>query len=118
MTTLNATPLFDADIYVTTVQFSENAVPAEPLPKTSISWLPRQILNCAATVALSGFLTVTLGNVLMSHATIYPSAIAKNWLWEESPPVPAATLAAAAMKLKLFVHVPHNEGDLEHPDID
>lgn len=35
----------------------------------------------------------------------------------EAPKVSQAVMDAAAQKAALFVHVPHNDGDLEHPDL-
>lgn len=114
--TSDATPLFDEDIYVSTVDFSENTTP-EPLTRKSVTWLPSQFLRAAATIAVGGILTIAVGPMNLSDPVVYTRAV-KNSPWANSPVVPQSVLSAASLKAKLFIHVPHDDGDLEHPDID
>ena len=114
--TADATPLFDEDIYVSTVDFSENTTP-EPLTRKSVTWLPSQFLRAAATIAVGGILTMTVGPMNLSNPVVYTRA-AKSSRWARSPVVPQSVVSAASLKSKLFVRAPHDDGDLEHPDID
>ena len=113
----DTTPLFnDASVYVSDVDFSENTA-AEPLTRKSVMWVPQAVLRAAATVAIGGVLTMAVAQVSLSKQFVYARAV-RNAPWSQSPLVPDSVLASAAAKANLFIHVPHNEGDLEHPDVD
>ena len=114
--TSDATPLFDDGIYTSTVDFSENTEP-EPPTRNSVTWLSSHALRAAASIAITGMLTIAASPINVSKPVVY-TRVVKTSPWDKSPRVSPAILAAAAAKSKLFVHAPHGEGGLKHPDID
>ncbi len=106
--------IFDAAV---TVEFSEN-VAREPLSRRLLNWLPSNVLRAVSAVAVSGVLIIPTTLVSITRPRVDVRSIVKDARWLKSPLIPDGIARAASLKSRLFVHAPHDEAELEHPDID